>query len=86
MATWALADAKAKFSEVVDKAVNHGPQEVTRNGKDAVMVVSKQDWLNSRRVPAQSHRSMADFFRESPLSGSDIDLRRKRSTARKIEL
>ena len=86
MATWALAEAKAKFSEVVDKAVNHEPQEVTRNGKDAVMIVAKEDWLNSRRIPAKSYRSLAEFFRESPLNGSGIDLRRKRSVARKIEL
>ena len=86
MATWALANAKAKFSEVVDKAVNHEPQEVTRNGKPAVMIVSSEDWLKARTVPAKSYRSMADFFRQSPLSGSGIDLRRRRSAARKIEL
>lgn len=36
---WTVAQAKAKLSEVIDKAPHHGPQLVTRNGKAAVVVV-----------------------------------------------
>ncbi len=42
--TWSLAEAKAKFSEVVERARTQGPQHVTRNGKDAVVVVAADDW------------------------------------------
>jgi prevent-host-death family protein len=31
MASWAVAEAKAKFSEVVEQALNEGPQTITRN-------------------------------------------------------
>ncbi len=86
MATWTMADAKAKFSEVVDKAVNHEPQEITRNGKSVVMIVSKEDWLSSRPVSSKKHRSLMEFLQNSPLAGSGIDLRRRRSTPRKIAL
>jgi prevent-host-death family protein len=41
--SWSLAEAKAKFSEVVERARSEGPQRVTRNGKPAV-VVSEADW------------------------------------------
>jgi prevent-host-death family protein len=41
---WSVAEAKAKFSEVIDKARRDGPQRVTRHGKDAVVVVSADDW------------------------------------------
>jgi antitoxin Phd len=40
--TWTVAEAKAKFSEVVDKAQKIGPQTVTKHGHSAVVVVSVQ--------------------------------------------
>ena len=33
--TWSAAEAKAKFSEVIEKARTEGPQHVTRHGKAA---------------------------------------------------
>jgi len=42
--TWTVAEAKAKFSEVVDKARVNGPQTITKNGRTAVVVVSAEDW------------------------------------------
>jgi prevent-host-death family protein len=36
---WALQDAKAKFSEVVRRAREEGPQTVTVQGKNAVVVM-----------------------------------------------
>jgi prevent-host-death family protein len=44
---WNLAEAKARFSEVVEKARTEGPQHVSRNGKEAVVVVAADEW---RRV------------------------------------
>jgi antitoxin Phd len=41
---WSLAEAKAKFSEVVERARTQGPQRVTRNGKPVAVVVSEADW------------------------------------------
>jgi len=41
---WSLAEAKAKFSEVVERARTQGPQRVTRNGKPVAVVVSDADW------------------------------------------
>jgi prevent-host-death family protein len=47
--SWSLAEAKAKFSEVVERARTEGPQHVSRNGKDAVVVVSVEDWAHKVR-------------------------------------
>jgi antitoxin Phd len=44
--TWSAAEAKAKFSEVVEKAQHQGPQRITRHGKDAVVVVSAEAWAS----------------------------------------
>lgn len=41
---WRLQDAKAQFSELVDNAMRGVPQHVTRRGKQAVVVVSEQDF------------------------------------------
>ena len=37
--TWTVATAKARFSELIDKAKSEGPQTVTRNGKPAARLV-----------------------------------------------
>ncbi|WP_424951538.1 type II toxin-antitoxin system Phd/YefM family antitoxin [Deinococcus sp.] len=41
---WRLEEAKAKFSQVVEQAMNGQPQRVTRRGKDVVVVVSAAKW------------------------------------------
>ena len=48
---WQLQDAKAKFSEVVDRAMREGPQVVTRRGRDAVVIIDAAEFerLTSRK-------------------------------------
>jgi prevent-host-death family protein len=41
---WAVAEAKARFSEVIDRALADGPQTITRKGQKAVVVVSAEEW------------------------------------------
>jgi prevent-host-death family protein len=40
--SWRIAQAKAKFSEVVEKAQSNGPQTITRRGRTAVVVVASE--------------------------------------------
>jgi prevent-host-death family protein len=42
--TWKLQDAKARFSEIVRRAQTEGPQHVTVHGKDAVVIVSADEY------------------------------------------
>lgn len=81
-ATWSVAEAKAKFSEVVERAKTDGPQRVTKNGRDAVVVVSAAEW--DRRDVMKG--SIVDFFERSPLRGSGIDLERVRDAPRDVDL
>ena len=57
---WKLQDAKARFSEVVRKAREGEPQQVTVHGEEAVVVV------NTKRFdvkPKEAEpRTMADFI------------------------
>jgi len=49
--TWKLEDAKARFSELVRRAREDGPQRVTVRGKAAVMVISVEDMDRLRPEP-----------------------------------
>ena len=51
--TWGVAEAKAKFSELMEKAQTDGPQYVTKNGRQAVVIVSADDW-GAKQKPAKS--------------------------------
>ncbi len=80
--TWTVAEAKAKFSEVVEKARVGGPQTTTKNGRTAVVVVSAEEWQRRTRRPG----NLAAFFAESPLRGSGLKAPRKKQEPRAIEL
>jgi antitoxin Phd len=82
--TWQLQVAKAQFSEVVRRALTEGPQYVTKQGKNAVVVVPTEEFERLRRKKKQG--SLLQFFRESPLVGSGIDLERVPDFGRKVKL
>ena len=44
MGTWQLQDAKARFSEFLDAAIEKGPQVVTRRGVEAAVLVPIGEW------------------------------------------
>ena len=79
---WTVAQAKAKFSEVLARANAEGPQTITRHGRTAAVVVDADEWnRKTKRVG-----TLADFFASSPLRGSGLKLRRPKGRMRKIDL
>jgi antitoxin Phd len=83
--SWQLQDAKAQFSELFRRAQAEGPQYVTRQGKDAVVVLTAEEFerLTTR---ARQPQNLVQFFAESPLAGLDINLERQRDPGRKVRL
>lgn len=79
---WTVAQAKAKFSEVLENACTSGPQIITRNGRRTAVIVSAGEW--ERRI--QRRGTLADFFKASPLRGSSLSVRRARDRLRKSDL
>jgi prevent-host-death family protein len=77
-----VADAKARLSEVIDKAHREGPQTITKNGRTTAVVVSIEEW---ERKTARTG-SLAEFLLASPLRGADLDVERSKDDAREIEL
>ena len=78
---WQLQEAKQRFSELVQRVLDEGPQTVTRRGEEVVVVVST----------AEFHRltgSVPDF-KEFLLSGPALDvldIQRPADAARLVEL
>ena len=79
--TWQLQTAKARFSEVFERARTEGPQRVTRRGKEAVVIVPEEDYEKMTQQP-QPKESLWEFFRKSPLVGLEIDFERDRELPR----
>lgn len=79
---WTVASAKAKLSEVIERAESEGAQFITRNGKPAAVVVSAEEWAkrNARKG------TIVDFFMNSPLRGSKIKIGRIKGGMRKPDL
>ncbi len=82
---WQLQTAKARFSELFRRARSEGPQWVTRQGKEAVVVLPAEEF---ERLQARSRQpqSLIQFFAQSPLAKVAIDLERKADYGRRIEL
>ncbi|MEP7189386.1 MAG: type II toxin-antitoxin system Phd/YefM family antitoxin [Roseiflexaceae bacterium] len=75
---WQLQEAKNKLSEVVEEALTHGPQVITKRGIEAVIVISYVEY----RTMLVKQKKLSTFFRESPFSGTDLDLTRDSSGMR----
>ena len=79
---WSVAEAKARFSELLDVAAAHGPQTVTRRGQGVAVVVAAKDWSSRSKRKG----SLADFFAASPLRRSGLKLRRRQSRSGPLSL
>jgi antitoxin Phd len=44
MGTWPVNDAKARFSELLEKSVTEGPQIVTKRGIETAVLVPIAEW------------------------------------------
>ena len=80
---WALQDAKAKFSELTQRAITEGPQHVTLRGEPAVVVLSEREY--QRLTGKKKLPTFADYFRNNPFKGVTLDLERDRDTGRTVE-
>jgi antitoxin Phd len=80
---WKLEDAKARFSEVVRRARDEGPQYVTVRGKPAVAIIDAAEF--QRLLPADKPRLPFVQFMES-LYVDGLDLERTEDRGRDVDL
>jgi len=67
---WTVQDAKNKFSAVVDAALAGTPQEVTRRGKPAVVILSADEYHRLVMGAVKARESFAEHLMAFP--GGDI--------------
>jgi prevent-host-death family protein len=78
--SWQVQEAKQRFSELVRRTLEEGPQVVTRHGEEVVVVVAADEYRRSQ--PPERD------FKEFLLSGPDLsqlDLTREADYPREID-
>jgi prevent-host-death family protein len=67
--------AKNRLSELVDEACAHGPQVITRRGRNAAVVVGYDDFLelSGRRAPRRSFKQHDAFLAISVLTLGELE-------------
>lgn len=81
---WLLADAKAKFSELVRLAHSEGPQHVTVHGREAVVLMTVEEFRRLKGEPTGADLIAA--MRDSPHRDVSIESRRGAMPVRKVTL
>ncbi|WP_214412212.1 type II toxin-antitoxin system Phd/YefM family antitoxin [Sphaerisporangium fuscum] len=81
MSGWQLQEAKQRFSEVVRRAVNEGPQVVTRHGEEVAVVI---DIAEYRRLKGEGG-DFVRFLLSGPYVDGDLDFPRNRDLPREID-
>ena len=78
---WKLAEAKNRFTELMNKALLEGPQMVTRR-EDKVVVISENEYKNL----TGEKRNFIDFLLDGQLDLNHVDFKRDKSLSRKVNL
>ncbi len=78
---WTIQDAKNRFSAVVDAALAGTPQEVTRRGKPAVVVLSAEEYQRLLKDAVTARESFAAHLLAFPAG----DLPRAPATPRDVQ-
>lgn len=74
MGSWQLQDAKSRFSEFLNAALEKGPQVVTRRGVETAVLVPIEEW---RRLQKASRPSIKELLLSGPRFDLDIPKRTK---------
>lgn len=93
MSNWAVSEAKAKFSAVLDRAENEGPQLVERRKRRFVLMTEEELARRTRGAATKeaslkgesSGKRLWDALRCPPSDGVDVEFPRLKWKPRKVE-
>lgn len=77
---WQVQTAKQRFSELVERAVNEGPQIVTKHGRETVVVIDVREYRRLRGTPMD----FKEFLMSIP-KGEPLEIERSQDPGREIE-
>lgn len=80
---WPVQDAKARFSEFLERCLTQGPQMVTRRGTEAAVLISAAHWhrLQTQETPSLKELLLSDHARTAALVPARGGLRRRKPEA-----
>lgn len=79
MDSWQVQDAKARFSELLEKTMRNGPQIVTRRGVEMAVLVPIEEW---RRLQSASRPSLKTLLL-APTPRFELPVSRRRELSRR---
>ncbi|HXI18956.1 MAG TPA: type II toxin-antitoxin system Phd/YefM family antitoxin [Chloroflexota bacterium] len=79
---WQVQEAKQRFSELVQRTLDDGPQTVTRNGKEVVVVIAADEYRRQRRK--EENLRFLDFLSTMPEVPEEF-LERQRDFPRDVD-
>ena len=68
-----LNKARADLSNIIDKALAGEPQRITRHGKQAVIVVSEDEWRKRPQAASSLGALIADWAEQGLLGPDMVD-------------
>jgi len=77
---WQIQQAKARFSEMVERARKEGPQTVTRHGKAVAVLIPAEEYRRLRG----GGKTLKALLAAAPLNG--VEISRSRDTGRVVDL
>jgi len=80
MSKWQVQEAKARLSDLMDKAQSEGPQVISRHGKETAVVLSMDEY---RRLLAERPDFNA-WLLSAPKVG--LSIRRRKDRPRQVPL
>jgi len=80
--TWTVAEAKAKLSELLERAKSEGPQKITKHGRTTAVVVAAEEWERK----ATRKGNLAEFLTASPMRRLGLKPRKLTIRLRRVEL
>ncbi len=79
---WQIRQAKQGFSQLVRRAVEEGPQVVTKHGEDVVVVLSAKEY---QRLKGEANVGFYHFLMSGP-DLSLLEIHRSKEPSRRVEL
>lgn len=84
MSTWQIAEAEAHFREVVERALREGPQTISDNGTEVVVVSADEYQAMAKAKPDSAKPDFVSFLLGGPLV-DDFTIERDPDTGRDVE-
>ncbi|MBP9128316.1 MAG: type II toxin-antitoxin system Phd/YefM family antitoxin [Elusimicrobia bacterium] len=82
---WQVQEAKARFSELFRKARTEGVQRVAHHGREAVVVLSQEEFDRLCHRTARKE-GLVKFMERSPWAGLKTDLNRTKDDFRSVDI